>query len=121
MRVHNLLASVGFALTLAASSPVFAQAPSRLVIVNDAVMNDVQLLVLDALNCGVTVPDGNYWLNLDTGAWGFHGGPQEGIIGAACRQAKSATPAQPGNCAGRYWEDRMACMGVSTYQNPVYK
>jgi hypothetical protein len=124
---RNVFAAVGAAITLTASPPVFAQTPSRYVIVNNAVMNDAQLLVLDALNCSTPVPDGRYWLNVNTGAWGFQGGPQQGVIGAQCRQARSAPPRKSGNCQGS-WEDRMAnCYGVRSwgdtriYRSPVYQ
>ena len=69
---------------IAACLPVLAQQMSRQVIVNGAWMNKAQLVVLDALNCGSPVPDGRYWLNTQTAAWGYQGGGQEGVIGEDC-------------------------------------
>lgn len=126
MRIRNLFTPLGIAIALAASSPANAQSPDRLVVVNGAVMNDTELLVLDTLNCGVPVPNGRYWLNTNTGAWGFQGGPRQGIIGAACRQATYSTPGQPANHGGT-WEDRMIGNGTRNWGetpiivNPVYQ
>ena len=63
------------ALVVALGSHSAAQNLSRQVIINGALMNDTQLTDLDGLNCGAPVPDGQYWLNVNTGAWGFQGGP----------------------------------------------
>ena len=94
---------------LAAAVPAWAQMP-RQVIVNGVLLNNAQLKVLDALNCGATVPNGIYWIKA-SGAWGYPGGGQEGIIGEDC--AAPAKPAAPGaeksECEKkyRYHEDRM--------------
>lgn len=96
---------------LAASLPTQAQQRFRQVVVNGALMNQGQLMVLDALNCGSPVPNGRYWLNIQTGAWGYQGGGQEGFIGENCSAAKT----QPGRgsekseCERQYrlHEDRM--------------
>lgn len=124
MRIRSSLVPAGLAIALAASSPAAAQSPARLVIVNGAVMNEAQLLVLDAVNCGSPVPDGRYWLDANTGAWGFQGDPQQGVIGAQCRAAQAPRQTAQSECQARYkyWEDRMAnCYGVSAYQNPAYR
>ncbi|MBI3530412.1 MAG: hypothetical protein HY067_20900 [Betaproteobacteria bacterium] len=96
---------------LAASLPVLAQQMSRQVIVNGAVMNRAQLMVLDALNCGSSVPDGRYWLNTQTGAWGYQGGGQEGVIGEDCSgsQVQPGGDVEKGECERKYrlHEDRM--------------
>lgn len=96
---------------LAASLPVLAQQMSRQVIVNGAVMNGAQLMVLDTLNCGSPVPDGRYWLNTQTGAWGFQGGEQEGFIGEDCSGSQGQRGGDDGKseCERKYrlHEDRM--------------
>lgn len=89
--------------------PAWAQLP-RQVMVNGVLLDKAQLRVLDSLNCGVTVPNGIYWIKA-SGAWGYPGGGQEGIIGEDC-----ATPSNPptpdagkSECEKkyRYHEDRM--------------
>lgn len=96
---------------LAACLPVLAQQMSRQVIVNGAWMNKAQLVVLDALNCGSPVPDGRYWLNTQTAAWGYQGGGQEGVIGEDCSgsQDRPGGAVEKGECERKYriHEDRM--------------
>jgi hypothetical protein len=78
-------------MVLAASLPVLAQQMPRQVIVNGAMMNEAQLRLLDTLNCASPVPDGRYWLNTQTGAWGYQGGGQEGFIGESCSGSQGQT------------------------------
>jgi hypothetical protein len=52
----------------------------RYVIVNGKLMNATELAILDNVN-GEYIPDGRYWLNYATGAWGYENGPMEGILG----------------------------------------
>ena len=96
---------------LAASLPGLAQQMPRQVIVNGAVMNRAQLMILDGLNCGSPVPDGRYWLNTQTGAWGYQGGRQEGFIGEDCSGSQGQTGGDQGKseCERKYrvHEDRM--------------
>ena len=47
-----------------------ADAQQRVVIVNGQMLNAQELFVLDRL-AGGFVPNGNYWLDPYTGAWGF--------------------------------------------------
>ena len=61
----------------------------RLVVVNGLRLNATQIAWLDERNCA-PVPDGRYWLDLRTGAWGYAGWPQQrGYFGAACSAARS--------------------------------
>jgi hypothetical protein len=54
----------------------------RAVSVNGQHLNSRQLIVLDQL-VGAYVPNGHYWLNMQTGAWGYVGNPViQGYIGA---------------------------------------
>jgi hypothetical protein len=71
---------------------------------------------LDQINCNVTVPPGRYWLDVNTGAWGYEGGPQQGVVGDCGEQLAQESPAQ-----GEYIEDRIFNeTGVSLILNPVY-
>ena len=61
-----------------------ASAESRWVIVNGTRMNDAQLAQLERRAC-TTIPDGHYWLDAQTGAWGYTGNTRiEGVLGEAC-------------------------------------
>ena len=67
---------------LAADAPASAQ--TRRVLVNGQRMSDVQVAQLERRAC-TGIPDGNYWLNLQTGAWGYAGNPRmQGVLGDAC-------------------------------------
>lgn len=46
----------------------------RVVSVNGQYLNGQQLMALDQL-VGAYVPNGHYWLNTQTGAWGYVGSP----------------------------------------------
>jgi hypothetical protein len=64
------------------------------VFVNGQRMSDQQIAHLEALAC-TTIPNGNYWLNLSNGAWGYVGSRQvQGIFGDQCnahRRRKSVS------------------------------
>jgi hypothetical protein len=63
-----------------------ADAQSRNVFVNGQRMTDQQVQFLAQRAC-TEIPDGAYWLNMQTGAWGYAGNPQvQGVLGDACRQ-----------------------------------
>lgn len=63
-----------------------APAQSRIVIVNGALLSDAQVADLARRNCR-DIPDGSYWLNRRTGAWGYAGNPVvQGYFGDACRR-----------------------------------
>jgi hypothetical protein len=61
-----------------------ASAQTRFVVVNGQRLNDAQVAQLARLNC-TDIPDGRYWLNPANGAWGYAGGPQQGVVGDGCR------------------------------------
>ena len=77
----------GVVLSLAVMS-VFssgATAQSRQVFVNGQYMSDAQVAALSRRAC-TYIPDGAYWLNTQTGAWGYVGSWQvQGTFGDACR------------------------------------
>lgn len=96
-------------MAFAMAFPVAAQLP-RQVMVNGVLLDKAQLKVLDSLNCGVAVPNGIYWIKA-SGAWGYPGGGQEGIIGEDCAVRPQAPQPDAGksDCEKkyRYHEDRM--------------
>lgn len=62
-----------------------ADAQSRWVFVNGVRQSDAQVAQLARLQCS-DIPDGAYWLNTRTGAWGYAGNPQvQGHLGDLCR------------------------------------
>jgi hypothetical protein len=82
-------------LTLAAalaSTAAFAQA--RLVFVNGQRMTDKQIHLLEQFHCA-QIPNGAYWLNLSTGAWGSVGsGNVQGYFGDPCNVPDNAEARQ---------------------------
>jgi hypothetical protein len=46
----------------------------RFVVVNGKRMNNHEIVVLERFHCGY-FPDGNYWLNVNNGVWGYAGNP----------------------------------------------
>jgi hypothetical protein len=75
------------ALLFAAISTVSidASAQSPWVFVNGVRQTDAQVAQLARLQCA-DIPDGSYWLNTWTGAWGYAGNPQvQGHLGDLCR------------------------------------
>jgi hypothetical protein len=55
------------------------------VVVNGERLNPAQIAYLDRVNCTV-VPNGYYWVNMHTGAWGYAGNPVvQGYVGQQCR------------------------------------
>ncbi len=73
-----------------------AQAQSRIVIVNGALMGPASLARLDRAACR-PIPDGSYWLNTSNGAWGYVGNQQvQGVIGDQCPGASTGGINQDG-------------------------
>jgi hypothetical protein len=86
----SLWAAMGITLCLCAEAPL-AQA-ARVVVINGSLIDDATLAQLDRAACS-RVPDGHYWLNLQTGQWGYAGEPWvRGHIGDACRPAAQRRP-----------------------------
>jgi len=83
MKAQSLLA--GLALAVACSSAV--EAASRFVVVNGQRMSPAQVRQLDQMSCA-RVPDGRYWIDIRTGAWGYEGGPPQGRVGDACQRRR---------------------------------
>jgi hypothetical protein len=108
--------AVGLALSLAATS-VPAQdlsALGRIVFVNGQLLDDEGLSLVDQLNCGEPVPNGNYWLDLENRVWGHVGVAGHNPL-PDCSGGEEDAPAEEDDCASkyRYSEDRMCyCYGV---------
>jgi len=60
-----------------------SQVAARNVIINNQRMNNAQLQYLDQLSC-TYIADGNYWLNVSTGQWGYAGSGAQGYLGDNC-------------------------------------
>ena len=63
---------VGIFLTLSSTGIIYGE---RRVVVNGVRLNNAQIQILDQWNCG-PIPNGEYWLNLNTGIWGYAGDPR---------------------------------------------
>jgi hypothetical protein len=62
-----------------------AQAQSHIVFVNGRLLSDAEVMALARLNC-TDIPDGSYWLDMNTGAWGYAGNSTvQGRLGDGCR------------------------------------
>ena len=90
-RVQGL--GLGLPLALALALSVFctdALAQSRRVVVNGQRLTDAQVAALARTNCR-EIPNGAYWLNTQTGAWGYAGNPRvQGVFGEACDNGREA-------------------------------
>ena len=97
--------AIGLGLILLLAWSVSVWAGSRSVVVNGVLVAAHELALLDELN-GEPVPDGRYWLDTTTGAWGYEGGPQEGVLG---QEEAPVTATSPGAATGggRYFEDEV--------------
>ena len=61
-----------------------AEAQTRFVIVNNQRLDDAQIAYFDRIQC-TRIPNGRYWLNTVTGAWGYAGNPLiRGYLGGGC-------------------------------------
>jgi hypothetical protein len=83
----HLAALRGVALIAACMSASGVAAQSRWVIVNGERLSDAQVARLARIQC-TEIPNGAYWLNERSGAWGYAGNPQvQGHLGDLCRGA----------------------------------
>jgi len=72
------------ACTLALLCADLALAQSRWVFVNGQRLSDAQVFALARMNCN-GIPDGSYWLDTRSGAWGYAGNPMtQGVLGQGC-------------------------------------
>lgn len=112
---RKTLVAVALAAGLLAAGQSEAQSNARSIYVNGQRMGAADIAALDTLNCGDAVPSGRYWLNLNTRAWGYEGGPRQGWLPNCQRQAAAAAPK-------RYIEDRVfERYGVNMIHIPTYQ
>ena len=75
------------ALALTAGA-VSAAAAERNVVVNGMRLDPAQIGQLEAFACG-PVPDGSYWLDMDTGVWGYADDPTpQGQLSGNCERRR---------------------------------
>lgn len=75
-----------FSVCACSTVSVFAQ--MRYVVVNGQRLSDRQISQLDRMQCTL-IPNGHYWLNMRTGAWGYAGNPvRQGWLGDYCRRTQ---------------------------------
>lgn len=80
LRLTGLLAGLLVAMTVAFAVP--SQAQQRFVVINGELLSPQQLYVLDRL-VGGYVPNGAYWVDTNSGIWGYAGDSRpRGRIGA---------------------------------------
>jgi len=80
----------------------------RDIYVNGVPLDPDQIALLDVWNC-VEVPDGRYWVNWETLAWGYEEGPQQGVIGCFEEDVQPDVGSDDSSDKGEegFWEDRM--------------
>lgn len=77
---------IALATTLAVADIGYGYHDTLNVWVNGVRITAHQIRVLENLQCG-PIPSGRYWLNPQTGIWGYEGGRAQGRLGDACRSA----------------------------------
>ena len=78
------------ALLLTCSGTGVVHAQGRWVVVNGALQSPMDLALLDRYACTV-IPNGSYWLNYNTGVWGYANDPRPmGYISAGCGQSSGS-------------------------------
>ena len=95
IRAAGLVVSLGIAFSVVGTD---ASAQSRWVFVNGERLNDAQVANLARMNCS-DIPDGPYWLNAQSGAWGYACNRQvPGLLGDSC----SGNGGNGNSAAGRH-------------------
>ena len=65
-----------------------ASAQTRFVVVNGQRLSDGQIARLEQRAC-TGIPNGQYWLNMQNGAWGYAGSARvQGVLGDQCTQQR---------------------------------
>lgn len=80
---ENIVAVLAISLSINAVQ-TFAE---RFVIVNDRLLNEIEIRYLDNLSCTL-IPNGRYWLNMNTGIWGYKSGGAQGHISDNCQSRR---------------------------------
>jgi hypothetical protein len=77
--------------------------------VNGVCMGPNQISALEQHACA-PIPSGSYWLDLNTGLWGYEGGPAQGQLGDACGSGGSSTRTPGGDIIGDcYYDPQTGC------------
>ncbi len=85
--MHKIIKQALLTTSLALCMANGAQA-SRYVVINGQRMNPRQLVAIDRMNC-IRIPNGRYWFNFYTKAWGYEGNPYpQGRVGQACNRRR---------------------------------
>jgi len=86
--IHPLTLLAALFFLLLTTSLSLAQ--SRRVFVNGIRMTDRQVAQLEYYAC-TPIPNGSYWMNTATGAWGYMGNPRvQGYYGDQCRRGSGS-------------------------------
>ncbi len=70
--------AMAIGLTVVAYAPAYGA--GRNAVVNGIMLANAQILQLERLH-GEYIPDRRYWLDVNTGIWGYEGGPAQGLLG----------------------------------------
>jgi hypothetical protein len=77
--------------------------------VNGVCMSPRQISALEQHACA-TIPSGSYWLDLNTGRWGYEGGPAQGRLGDACGWGGTSRRTPGGDIIGDcYYDPQTGC------------
>jgi len=88
MKIANVPILAGLILVFSTSS-VYAE---RIVIMNGERLGAEQIQYLEQIHCG-PIENGDYWLNLNNGLWGYAGNPvPQGYITDNCYQQDRPRP-----------------------------
>ena len=78
-------ATILAAALLVLAAPTAQAQPQRRVYLNGQRLNTTQLAALQRMHCA-WIPNGTYWLDANSGAWGYAGnGRVQGYLGDPCR------------------------------------
>jgi hypothetical protein len=109
------------AAALSAALCAEATAQSRWVVVNGQRLSDAQIAALARSNCR-DIPNGAYWLNTQTGAWGYAGNPTtQGVFGEACRDPEAAGGINRDGTRGPFVSMRRAEEEADRYRAQGYR
>jgi hypothetical protein len=74
----------GFVLITALAACATAYAQTRMIVVNGQRLTDAQVASLEQRAC-TRIPNGQYWLDFQSGAWGYANNPRvQGVFGEVC-------------------------------------
>lgn len=95
--------ALGIALIL--FSDAHAYDGGRSVFVNGRQLSQLEITQLEQQH-GDYIPDGNYWLDYNSGYWGYVGGPAQGVLGSP--EIEFTTGVSEGRADKRWFEDEVA-------------